>query len=233
MDKKKTASPAEVHREHRARMRERFENAAPASFADHELLEMLLYYAIPRVNTNTQAHALLKTFGSLPRVLEADEVALRQVPGIGGATAQYLHLVFTVFCRALQRRNEEDTPAPSEIGQIGKYLVNYFTGKTKETMVLLTFDSRRRLNGTFVCAEGTANDVSFAAAPLLRYAIMQNADAVVCAHNHPDGMAIPSPADFYLTSQLRYAFAAVNIHLEGNYIVAGKHFQKIDENNGY
>lgn len=218
-----------IHQAHRERMRSRFFSNDAKSFADHELLEMLLYYAIPRRNTNEQAHELINTLGSLPQVFEASVDTLSQVNGIGRSTAIYLHLIGCVMQRCLMRKSEMENPIQSvTCANADRFFINYYTGRHLESVLLLTFDAQDRLNGQKEFPPG-ACDYSLVDIPaMLRFAAIHNATSVMCAHNHPDGFLIPSNEDFDMTKKMMHAFDAGGFLFRGHYIVAGKHTQRID-----
>ena len=133
-----------IHDGHRARMKRRLRESGADSFDDHQLLEMLLFYAIPRSDVNIHAHRLLEHFGSLDRVFEATVDELCRVEGIGEHTATLLHLVPQIERRYQIRRNNGLTKVNS-VDQAGRYLLPYFRYEKEEVVYMLCLDVRRRV----------------------------------------------------------------------------------------
>ena len=132
-----------THAEHRKRLRARF-LAAPESFEDHELLELLLFYSIPRINTNEIAHDLISRFGSLKGVVDASLSSLQTVKGVGENSALYLRAIAELLFR--YERASCDVEAPlSSAASLGKYLRSLFVGTESEISYILLFDTAKRL----------------------------------------------------------------------------------------
>ena len=145
-----------VHDGHRARMRDRAMHNGMKSFADHELLEMLLFQAIPRANTNTIAHALIERFGSLKGVLDADAMALKGVKGIGDAAICVLKLNAEIMRRYLTsevpKENVFDTT-----GKIAEYLFPEFLNTDREHFYMMRFNNKLNLIGCDLISVGMVN----------------------------------------------------------------------------
>ena len=124
------------HEKHRSRMRKKYRENGLDSFADHEVLELLLFYALPRVNVNDIAHELMSRFGTLDRVFEADEAELREVPGIGENTALLISMMPDMARRYALARNSGKLQM-SDGDSVARYLVNYYIGQTREKVNLL------------------------------------------------------------------------------------------------
>lgn len=130
-----------IHDGHRDRMRQRFVLEGMDHFSKYEVLELLLYYAIPRKDTNQIAHSLIDHFGTLPQVLEASVEELEQVSGISRNTAVLIKLV-TEMGRAYMVKRAEENKELRTIKACGEYLKPYFFGRTNETVFLLCLDAR-------------------------------------------------------------------------------------------
>lgn len=209
-----------IHTDHRARMRARVKKYGLDSLAEHEALEYLLYYVIPRRDTNPTAHALLERFGSFAGVLEASEADLCQVPGVGPAAAGFLHtLLETDRCyllsRARQRRRLDTTEKCAE------YLIPFFRGETHEKLLMLALDDRNRLLRTVWLDEGSAGGVDVSVRSIGAQAVSAGAAAIVLAHNHPDGVPLPSRDDLLSTSVAMRALALLDIRVQDHIILAG------------
>lgn len=221
-----TSEQPELHRGHRERMRDRFRNGGASSFADHELLELLLFHALPRRNTNEIAHRLLFRFGSLRGVLGAAEEDLEQVEGIGPAGTLLLRLCGVLTQRAVRERVSAFDSFET-LEQVGRYLTSYYYGIPNETVCLLLFDNGMRLLRHETVSEGAVNACNPLPRTMCRLAVQHNAAAVILAHNHPGGRALPSPSDVERTLEYEAAFGAVGIPLLEHLVVAGEDYAPI------
>ena len=198
-----------IHDGHREKMRQRFMTGGLDAFADHEILELLLYYAIPRRDTNPIAHALMERYGSLPAVLSAPMEDLKRTEGIGESAAVLLHLVPQVCRRArLAQVGEDQVLNSSE--RAGAYLLECFDGESREVIYQLCLDRKGKL---LACKR-----------LLVENAILTGASAVILAHNHPSGVALPSDGDYTATMRVRAALNAIGIELADHIIVADGDF---------
>lgn len=206
-----------LHSGHRDRMRERVAASGASSLADHELLEMLLYYVQPRRDTNETAHMLIEECGSLPSMLEADRERLCRVPYIKENGALYLQLLGELARRYAVSKFQPDGISPDEVydsmEKLATVLYPRFLGQTKELLVAVLFDARMRLSDIFTVAEGTLNSVSLTARTVTQRAYARNAAFCVLAHNHPGGIATPSQEDVRLTRDMEAALELVGVPL--------------------
>ena len=207
-----------VHDGHRARMKERFLEQGLGSLADHEVLELVLYYAIPRRNTNETAHLLLERFGTLKNVLAADIRELQEVPGVGKNAAALLKLLRAVIDRA-------DMPAPPREPirtgeQAGAYFVQLLNGEQHEVLYLMCLDGKGKLLSCQTAAKGGVNVTAVSVRQVVDLALRSGATAVVLAHNHPSGVALPSRADQTMTRQVADALRPLGIRLLDHIVVA-------------
>lgn len=217
-----------VHDGHRERMKRRFIQAGLDGFNDHNLLEMLLFYAVPRKNTNLLAHKLIEHFGSLTAVFEADFEELKTVEGIGDNAATLIKLA-----PQLGKRYLEEKSAPknviSSVNAAGEYFVAKFMFEVNEAAYALLLDSA---NGIIACKQisrGVVNATEVGVRMLVETAIKNNAASVIISHNHPAGPPQPSKEDEYCTELIRKALELVDIKLLDHIIVAGKEFQSLNK----
>ncbi len=209
----------DLHKEHRKRLKQRFLTDGLDNFTDYQVLELLLFYAIPRQDTNDLAHNLIDYFGSLPKVLEADVTELKKVPGIGDHAALLLALV-TDLCRYYQVKCAEKVEVLTTLDACGAYLVPRFFGRTRETVFLLCLDAKCKVLDCREVGEGSVNAASISVRKVVEIALATNATTVILAHNHPSGVALPSNEDVQTTRRVAAALAAVEVHLADHVVVA-------------
>ncbi len=212
-----------IHQGHRQRLKNRFLKEGLDNFEPIQVLELLLFYAVPRVDTNPLAHALLERFGSLSAVLEATPAQLKAVEGIGDSAATFLSLV-TAASRYYQRSTKEDCKILSTVDECGSYLTPCFHGQKNEVVFLLCMDAKGKVLSCLKVGEGSVNSASVPIRRIVEMAMGTNASSVVLAHNHPSGLAIPSSDDVQTTRRLAIALDAVDIQLWDHIIVADDEF---------
>ena len=209
-----------IHRQHRQRLKSRFLTEGLDHFDAVNLLELVLFFAIPQGDTSPVAHRLLDTFGSLSAVMDASYEKLIQIEGVGEHAATLLKL-FPQVCR----RYQDDSNSIGDIVQSTedaiRYLAPKFIGRTVETAILLCLNGRLRVIYCDVIAEGSQTSVNLRLRAIVERAINLNAQRVVIAHNHPGGFAVPSRADLDTTRRLAEALSALGIDLFDHLIFAG------------
>ena len=212
-----------VHEGHRARLRQSFLEHGLQSMNDINALELLLFYALPRRDTNETAHLLLERFGSLDGVFSAPVEDLCEVEGIGEYAAALIALVPEIMKKArLSKAREIRQIKCSE--DAGEYLLPYFMNERDEVVYLLCLDAKRAV---ICCAEmgrGVVNTVDANIRRMVEKALKVKACSVIIAHNHPDGIAIPSREDDIFTRCLYNALETVGIRLEDHIIVADEDY---------
>ncbi|MBP3310814.1 MAG: hypothetical protein J6L72_01105 [Butyricicoccus sp.] len=215
-----------IHRDHRSRMKARFAAQGLDGLNDHEALELLLYFAVPRVDTNPIAHRLLDTFGSLHGVIDASPEALRQVKGIGENAATLIVLLREMMRRYAMDKAEKDFQAAAltTTEKIGKYLTPYFVGVSEERMVALATDTKGKVLGVEEISRGITRATDVNIRKLVEFAIRYQAAGVILAHNHPGGLALPSHDDMQTTRRIRMTLASLSISLRDHIIIAGDDF---------
>lgn len=208
-----------VHKGHRERLKRRFLEEGLDNFTDIQVLELLLFYAIPQRDTNPIAHALLDHFGSLSQVLEAGVEELKKVPGISDHSAILLSLV-TQIGRYYQVDCAQRVECLTSLDACGAYLVPYFFGRNNETVFLLCLDAKCKVLCCKEVGEGSVNSASISVRKIVETALGANATTVIMAHNHPSGVALPSDEDVQTTRRIAAALNAVEIHLADHIVVA-------------
>lgn len=208
-----------IHEGHRQRLKERFRKDGLDNFTDVQVLELALFYCIPRKDTNPIAHALLDHFGSLSQVLEASVEELQKVEGIGESTALYLSMLPQIGRYYLVDRTQREVILPT-IDKCGAYLTPFFFGRPLETVFLLCLDAKCKVLCCREVGQGSVNSAGISVRKIVEVALGANATSVIMAHNHPSGLALPSPEDIQTTKRVAAALAAVEIHLADHIVVA-------------
>lgn len=212
-------SDSSSHSGHRQRLKQRFLDQGLDGFTDIQVLELLLFYAIPQRDTNPMAHALLDRFGSLSRVLEAGVEDLKQVSGVSDHAATLLSLI-TQLSRFYQVDCAQRTECLTSLEACGDYLTPYFFGRTRETVFLLCLDAKCKVLCCREVGQGSVNAASISIRKIVETALQASATTVVLAHNHPSGIAVPSPEDIETTRRVAAALEAVEVHLADHVVVA-------------
>ena len=222
-----------IHDGHRQRLRARFIEYGMESFTDIEALELLLFYAVPRRDTNALAHALLEHFGSYRAVMEADLDALEKVPGIGANAAVLIKLVaahgtrYQVALRSTIRRI-------GSVEDAGAYLRPFFAYAKRELVYLMCLDARQTVIRCHLLAEGASGQVNMAARDVAELALSDKAVSVILAHNHPSGIALPSDSDIATTKHLQQVLSLVGVEVADHLIFADDEFVSMrDSRAGY
>ena len=211
------------HEGHRHRLRRRFIENGLDSFDDHNVLELLLFYAMPRRDTNVIAHRLLNAFGSLPGVFDATPAALMSVEGVGESAAVLIHLVPEAARRYFIARSQTGE-VPSDSAAAGRYLLPRFLTSREETMYLVCMDAKLKVLDCRELSRGSTTSVNVNVRKIVQLALSQNASAVLMAHNHPGGLAMPSHEDVNVTLRVRQVLAQVGVTLTDHIVVAGDDF---------
>ncbi len=208
-----------IHEGHRKRMKERFMKSGLDDFAPHNVLELLLFYSIPRGDTNPIAHRLIDAFGSLSGVFDATPEELMKVSGVGESTA----ILISMIPQMARKYLEDKADAVNVVGgcgDIGAYLLPKFVGRTNEALMMVSIDNKNKVISCSVVAEGTVDSAKVSRRKVMEEAMKVKATRVILAHNHPRGVAVPSAEDVAMTREIGRLFAQVGIELVDHIIIA-------------
>ncbi len=209
------------HDGHRQRLRDRYAANGLNAFADHEVLELVLGYAIPRQDVNPLAHQLIKRYGSLHGVFEADRVDLQHVDGIG----EYSALLLTLFsavgarCEASRQAGKEVLTTRQDAEQ---HCIRLLKGCKEEHCYAVCLNGQLEVLADVLVARGSLCEVPSYPRVIADYALRYNAHSIILCHNHPGGSITPSAADIGATRLLRDTLAALEVRLIDHFIVAGQ-----------
>lgn len=208
-----------IHDGHRQRLKKRFLDEGLDHFNEHQVLELLLFYCIPRQDTNPIAHALLDHFGSLTQVMEATPAELKKVNGMGDSSAAFLSLL-NEFCRYYGVHRSQDEKILRTLNDCASYLIPFFRHLRNETVYLLCLDAKCKVLSCKKVGEGSVNSAAVPIRKIVEMALNANATTAILAHNHPSGVALPSPEDQLTTRQLATALSVVDITLADHMVIA-------------
>lgn len=211
-----------VHEGHRERMRNKYVNKGIEVFEQHEILEMLLFYAIPRKNTNDIAHRLLEACGSLSAVFDAPIDILMQ-QGLSYNAAVLLHMI-PDLSRAYQSDKFDNEEKIITDENIGKKMVHLFAGKNEECVYAFFLYAKGKEKYSGIISKGDASSAPLFSKDIVSIAARCKAVTVIIAHNHPSGVAFPSRADLEATADIADALDTIGIHLADHIIVADRDY---------
>ena len=215
--------PLPMHDGHRNRLKERFLKEGLDGFSEIQVLELVLFYCIPRKDTNPIAHALLEHFGGLSQVLEAPVEELKRIPGMGESSAAFLRLITETGRYYMVHRSTQSSVLPT-LEQCAEYMVPFFFGRRLETVFLLCLDAKCKVLCCKEVGEGSVNSAGISVRRIVETALGANASSVVLAHNHPSGVALPSGEDIQTTRRIAMALSAVEITLVDHIVVADEDY---------
>jgi DNA repair protein RadC len=203
---------------HRARLRARLLKAGPEALADHEVLEMVLFLALPRRDTKPIARALIAAFGSYAQAIAAPLPELLKVEGLGEAGAAALKIVQAASIRLI-RAEVIYRPVLSNWDRLIEYLTAVLAREKVEQVRVLYLDNRNRLIADEVESLGTVNHTPVYPRELVKRALDRHATAIILVHNHPSGDPSPSQEDIAMTREIKQAAQALSIVLHDHVII--------------
>ncbi len=205
---------------HRKRLRERFVNSGLAGFHDHEVLELLLSFAIPRRDVKPVAKALLAEFHSLAAVLDAPLPVLQQVDGIGPVASLLIAFIPQILDR-YRRDRWRETPVFNRPADAVSFVSSLLGYEQREVFYVLALNSRNGLIAAERIQEGTVNRTAVFPRLVVEAALKHRSTAVILAHNHPGGDPRPSDADRQVTRKLGRILKDLDVKLHDHIIAAG------------
>ncbi len=206
-----------VHKGHRQRMLKKYLMQGIDCFDDHEVLEILLYMAFSRRDTNELGHSLLERFYSIEGVLNASVEALCEVEGIGETAATYINFVGDLFVRLSASRTPDVNLANSE--DLKEYCYNMLRFEELENTWVIFLNKHFALKGSKRLSIGHEDSVDFDMHTLMVQVIKSDCSNIVLTHNHPNGAALPSANDIASTRRIANFLSDVGINLVDHIIV--------------
>lgn len=212
---------------HRQRMRNRFYKEGIDNFEPHEVLEMILYFSLPRIDTNPLAHKLIEKFGTFHGVLEANYEDLIAF-GLTETTVALLKMM-PAFSNYYIQSHTKGISVLSDCTAVGTYVTEKIGQRPIEVFAIICLDVQNRVKNFEILAEGTVNSSSVPPRKVAECALRNNASRVVLAHNHPGGTLFPSTEDKLFTKRMNDMLEAIDVTLLDHIIVANGRFLSMRE----
>ena len=209
-----------IHAGPRGRIRERFRKEGLTGFSEHEVLELLLTFAIPQRDVNPLAHELIDLFGSLAGVLEANEQELMRTCGVGENAASLLTLI-TPLLSYYQMNALGERPIINNLADAKAYCAALFMGAHRERVFMICLDQSGHVLHRALMQEGTLDEAPLYPREIVSTALRYNAFGVILTHNHPGGIAAPSNADYRATQAILTALSTIDVRVVDHVIIAG------------
>ncbi len=218
-----------LHEGHRKRVKDRYLAEGLDTFEDHQVLEMLLFYCIPRKDTNELAHRMIREFGSLAGLFEADPKDISRRCGVTENTAILVSLIPSLARRYFKTKWGEK-PVLNASSKAGEYAVSLLAGRTYEVFFAICLDAQNRVNHAALVQEGTLTEAPVYPRLIVEAALRHQANSVILAHNHPGGRMQPSKADIKVTQKITQALEPISVNVVDHIIVAGERYFSFKEN---
>lgn len=208
-----------LHKDHRQRTRLRYRSEGLGSMADHNILELLLFYGIPYKDTNPIAHELIDSFGSLQGVIDAPVEELQKIKGVGENAATLVKLVHDLAVLYGERTIVQDNSIPAD-EKITNYLAMKYAGQTKEVVYMLCVNSMGNILNCIKVCDGSPDSAILTTRMVVETAVSFDSKDIIIAHNHPNGFAVPSMADVTATQEFISILESIGINLADHIIVS-------------
>ncbi len=209
-----------MHEGHRKNLRDSFIKTGLEGKTEHQALEILLTYAIPRIDVNPVAHELINKFGSLAAVMDADIEELTTVNHISENGAVLIKLIPQIS-KMYNKSKWGERPLLNNASTVAKFASERFSGEKVEILYMLSLDSHCRLIAITKISEGTIDESPMYIRNIVNTALRTGAKRVVLTHNHPSGSIAPSPDDIVATQRAYDALRTIDVDLVDHVIVSG------------
>ena len=210
---------------HRQRLRDRFKITPLRMLPDYELLEMLLFYTVPRSDTKVIAKKLLERYGSLMEIISSDPADLLKIDGFGDSSVFLIELIKDFFSRLYVPIAPKEFKVLSHWNDVMSYCQLTMGYRESEYFRVLYLNNKNALIEDHISSEGTIDQIQIYPREIIKKALSCNATAIILVHNHPTGDPRPSNEDISFTKQIINVLAPLNIVLHDHIIIArGKSF---------
>lgn len=221
-----------IHAGHRARVRENVLKNGFEQLEDHRLLELLLFYSIPREDTNEIAHRLLNEFGSFTEIIKTNPKKLCEVLGVGRNSAIQIAAIGELFKRVIEEGAVKRTPYRT-IEELVALVRSQYLNEKNEKLLFICFDSAMRLKKIESFTEGDSVRTSAELKTALSKILENDPTFVIMAHNHPEGPALPSNTDVGSTMTVSTTLRNLGINLADHIIINRTAYFSMREDSRY
>lgn len=207
-----------VHDGHRHRTLEKFSKNGFTGLEEHQKLEIILFFSVPRIDTNEIAHLLLNKYRNIAGVMDAPAEELKMFPGITDRTVQLFKMIketYSLYC--LEKNNDKTFLTVAE--EFGTYFQLYFAPIDEEKLAVMSLDSRGKIIGVDIVGEGDISSVAINPRKILETVIKRKASEVVFCHNHPGNIPFPSNTDIEVTKVLGDYMKSLGVFMKDHIIV--------------
>lgn len=217
-----------IHEGHRQRLKDRFRQEGLDSFNEINALELLLFYCVPRSDTNPLAHRLIEHFGSFSNVLDASIEELEAVEGIGHNISTFLSFI-PQLVRYYGDNKTQSIKVLTKLADYGNFLRPKFINRKNEIVYMVCLDAKCKVLACKQLGEGSVNSAGVPIRRIVDVALKVNASTVILAHNHPGGVATPSNDDVHTTMRVAQALSSVDVILLDHLVFADGDFVSMVE----
>lgn len=212
-----------MHDGHRQRLRESFLATGFEGKTEHQVLELLLTYAIPRIDVNPVAHALMDRFGSLAAVLDADPEELMKIDHISENGVVLLKMM-PALMKIYHENKWAEKPVLNNTPAVANYMIPRLSGERNEVLYLVVLDAHCHLNAVVKLSEGTPDQTGAQMRTMVSEVLRTDGKQLVLVHNHPSGDPSPSAADIILTRHAYETMRSIDVKLVDHIIISGDKF---------
>lgn len=207
-----------IHKGHRKRVKDNFLKNGLDNFEDHQILELLLFYALPQRDTNELAHRLISKFGSISAVFDAPVCELTKF-GLSDNTVTLLKLIPDISRIYTVDKHDNDSKI-IDVNNLSEYFKDRFIGRNVEFLYLLLLDTKGKEVYSGEISKGSINSTDVPTRKIVELSLLYNAKYVAIAHNHLSGFALPSKQDLVTTQNIYNALNLINVRLIDHIIIA-------------
>ncbi len=212
-----------IHKGHRSRVKDKFLRFGLEPFSDFEVLEYLLFYAIPYKDTNPIAHALIDKFGTLKGVLNAEAYELASVDGMGEYSAALI-VLFRELNKYMSTKYDSGVLLDASY-KMGRFCCDYFMNHVEESLICLSLDGCQRLMCIDVVSKGTETETPLYLRTIMKIVVKNRTNCIILAHNHPNSDdSHPSIQDTIITSAVGNYMKTIDVTVKDHVICAGDHY---------
>lgn len=209
-----------IHDGHRQKLRKNFIEVGLEGKTDHQILELLLTYALPRIDVNPLAHELIDRFGSLSGVLDADITQLTKINYVSENVAVLLKLIPQISAKYYQSKHGKRVRL-NTVDAIKDYMIPQLANEKTEVFYVLCLDTHLNLTRAIRHSEGSPSGTSIDIRALANQVLNAGTDRIILVHNHLSNSVEPSPADIDATRKIQTAFEMLNVNVLDHVIISG------------